>query len=399
MKTLALMLAMAGLWPQWRGPARDGHASSFQPPATWPKTLQASWSAEIGEGYASPVADAERVCGIARQGEDEVVSCYDRSTGKQLWTDRYRSAFQKNSYAQRMAPAPFSTPTIDGGRLFALGSNAILSAYDLKTGKLAWRSRPQAPPSTKNLFCGTTASPLVDEGRLIVFRGDDSQGELLALDPSSGKSIWATQSLRPAYSSPVAAVIGGVRQYVMLTTDSIAGVDASTGKVLWTYPFEDQWRENILTPVIDGDRVLVSGVRKTTMLLQPVKGAKWSVNVVWQAASLPLYMSNPVADSGLLYGLTSRDKGRLFTLDMKKGSTLWTSEGRFADQVALAIAGKWLLVLNEKGELVVMDRNAGKPLEVARYQLAQSSVYAQPVLAGKQIVIKDERSLRAFLVP
>lgn len=399
MKTLALLLAMAGLWPQWRGPARDGHASGFQPPATWPKTLKTSWVAEIGEGYASPVADAERVCTIARQGENEVVSCHDRATGKPLWSDRYPSAFQKNSYAQRMAPAPFSTPALDGGRLFTLGSNAILSAYDLKSGKLVWRNRPQTPPSTRNLFCGTTASPLIDEGRLIVFRGDDAQGELLALDPATGKTLWASKSLQPAYSSPVAAVIGGVRQYVMLTTNSVAAVETSTGKVLWTFPWEDQWRENILTPVIDGERVLVSGVRKPTMLLQPVKGVKWSVNVVWQVANLPLYMSNPVADSGLLYGLTSRDKGKLFTLDLKRGAALWSSEGRFAEQAALAIAGKWLLVFNEKGELVVMDVNAGRPLESVRYQLAQTSVYAQPVLAGKQIVIKDERSLRAFLVP
>jgi outer membrane protein assembly factor BamB len=242
-------------------------------------------------------------------------------------------------------------------------------------------------------------SPMLDEGRLIIFWGDDTQGQLLALDPATGKTLWTAASLKPAYSSVVAGVIGGIRQYVALTTDSVAGVEAATGRVLWTFPFLDQFRENIVTPIIDGERVIVSGIRKPTMLLEPVKGQKWSVKVSWQAADFPLYMSNPVVDGGMLYGLSSRDKGKLFTLNLKTGLPLWTSEGRFAGQAALAVAGKWLLVLTEQGELVVMDKNAGKPLETARYELAETAVYAQPVLAGKQVVIKDERALRVFLVP
>ncbi len=399
MKTLALLLALAGAWPQWRGPARDGHASGFEPPAAWPKALQTSWTADVGEGYSSPVADAERVCVIARNGEEEVVSCFLRASGKPIWSDRYPAPFQRHAAATRMAPGPFSTPLIDGARLFTLGVNATLTAYDLASGKRLWRRNPLVVPSTKILFCGTSASPLIDEGRLVVFWGDDSQGEMLALDPATGKTLWTAANLKPAYSSVVAGVIGGVRQYVVLTTDSVAGVEASTGKVLWTFPFEDQFRENIVTPIIVGERVLVSGIRQPTILLEPVKGQKWSVNVSWRAGAYPMYMSNPVADAGLLYGLTSKDKGKLFTLNLKTGAPVWTSEGRFAAQAAIAVSGKWLLILTEQGELVVMDKNAGKPVETARYELAKSAVYAQPLLAGKQIVIKDERALRAFLVP
>jgi outer membrane protein assembly factor BamB len=399
MRTLALVLALAGAWPQWRGPARDGHATGFEPPASWPKALKAAWTAEIGEGSSSPVADAERVCAIARQGDGEVVSCFNRASGKPLWSDRYSSPFQKNSYAMRMAGGPFSTPLIHGARLFTLGVNAVLSAYDLATGKLLWRKQPPVRPATKNMFCGTALSPMIDEGRLVLIWGDDSQGEMLALDPATGKLLWSAPKVLPAYSSIAAGVIGGVRQYVALTTESVVGVEAATGKLLWTFPFADQWHENIQTPIIDGQRVIVSGVRKATMLLEPVKGPKWTVKVAWQAGAWPLYMSQPLVDGGLLYGLTSRQKGMLFSLNLASGVPLWSSEGRFADQAAIAMAGKWLLVLTDRGELIVMDKNGGKPVETARYELASTAVYAQPLLAGKQIVIKDERSLRAFLVP
>lgn len=399
MKTVALLLALAGTWPQWRGPARDGHATGFEAPASWPKTLQPAWIAEIGEGYSSPVIDSSRVCAIARQGDDEVVACFDRTSGKQLWSDRYRSPFQKNSYAMRMAPAPFSTPLLAGGRLFAFGANATLSAYDPATGKRLWRREPPARPSVKNMFCGTAVSPMLDDGRLVALWGDDAQGEMFALDPATGKTIWSAPSLRPAYSSVAEGVVGGVRQYVVLTTDRVAGVEPATGEVLWTFPFLDQWRENIITPVIVGGRVLVSGVRTPTMMLEPVKGQRWVVRQSWKAENFPMYMSNPVVADGLLYGLTSRDKGKLFSLDLKTGAPVWSSEGRFAGQAALAAAGQWLIVATEQGELVVLDRNGGRPVEKARYELSKSAVYAQPALAGKQIVIKDDRALRAFLVP
>jgi outer membrane protein assembly factor BamB len=242
-------------------------------------------------------------------------------------------------------------------------------------------------------------SPLLDEGRLVVFSGDDSNGELAALDPATGRPLWTVATLKPAYSSAAVAVIGGVRQFVALTTDSVAGVEASTGRLLWTYPFQDQWHENIQTPLVEGQRILVAGVRKPTMLLEPSKAEKWSVKVVWQAPEYPIYMSHPVADNGMLYGLTSRDKGKLFTLNLGTGKGLWASEGRFAEHAALSTADKWLLVLTSGGELVVFDKNGGKPVEAIRYELSSSAVYAQPLLAGKQIVIKDERALRAFLVP
>lgn len=399
MKTLALLLAMAGAWPQWLGPGRDGHATGFEAPAAWPKSLRLEWSAEIGEGYASPVGDERRVCAIGRQGEEEVVACFDRANGRAQWSDRYRAPFRKNSYALRMAAGPFSTPLLAGGRLYTLGVTAVLSAYDASTGKVLWRKRPAAAPSTQNMFCGTALSPLLDEGRLVAMWGDDGAGEMFALEPASGRVLW-TAKAKPAYSSIVAGVIGGVRQYIVMTTDSVTGVEAATGKLLWVFPFADQWHENIMTPVLAGERVVVSGVRKATMLLEPAqRGGRWTVKVGWEAAGYPIYMSQPLADEGLLYGLTSRDKGRLFTLKLESGAAVWTSEGRFADQAAIGMAGKWLLVLTSRGELVVLDKNGGRPREAARYELAESAVYAQPVLAGKQIVIKDERSLRAYLVP
>jgi len=48
-------------WSQWRGPARDGVASSFTAPATWPAQLTKKWEATVGAGHASPVIAGSRI--------------------------------------------------------------------------------------------------------------------------------------------------------------------------------------------------------------------------------------------------------------------------------------------------------------------------------------------------
>ena len=60
MATLALMVLLAATgalaqdWPQWRGPNRDGKASDFKAPKTWPKELAQKWKVTVGEGVATP---------------------------------------------------------------------------------------------------------------------------------------------------------------------------------------------------------------------------------------------------------------------------------------------------------------------------------------------------------
>jgi hypothetical protein len=398
MIVLCLLLQLA--WPQWRGPHRDGHAGHFETPAQWPKELKFQWSYEPGEGYSAPVAAAKLVCIHGRKAAEEVVACLDRATGKPLWQDRYAAPFRKNTYAQSVHPGPFATPLIAGDTLYAFGVNGVLTAYDLASGKQKWRRAPARAPSTAGNFTGTAASPLLDSGRLVIFWGDDSAGELLALDPATGKTLWSHRDDRPAYASPVAAVIAGARQYVLLAKDVAFGVDAASGRLLWRIPRPDQWGENIVTPVVWNDLVILAGVRSETNAYQIVKtGAAFEARKEWTAAGLPMYMSSPVADGKTLYGFSSRDKGKPFAIDIETGKTLWTGEGRYADHASVVLAGRNLLIMTSAGDLAVNDTSAGRLRELARYKLAQSAVMAHPALAGRQLFIRDDASLRAYTLP
>ena len=56
-------------------------------------------------------------------------------------------------------------------------------------------------------------------------------------------------------------------QIVTMTTRSVIGVDTAKGTVLWEFPFDDEWNENIVTPVAVANGVIVSGVRQGTRRL------------------------------------------------------------------------------------------------------------------------------------
>src|SRR5215468_6955084 len=186
----AIQTASAQDWAQWRGPNRDGVVKGFVAPAKWPEKLKLIWKTEVGSGYSSPVVSKDRAWIHARKGDEEVVSCLDLNTGKILWSKSYQVAFTKNQYAREMGKGPHSTPVLYDGKLYTLGVTAILSCFDAATGELKWRKEFGAPDTSK-MFCGTAFSPVVDQGNLIVYIGDDIKGgSMFALDPATGKDRW-----------------------------------------------------------------------------------------------------------------------------------------------------------------------------------------------------------------
>jgi outer membrane protein assembly factor BamB len=360
------------------------------------------WSAVVGEGYSSPVVNEKTVCVLSRKGNNEVVTCFDRASGKVAWRDEYAAPFTKNQYASGMAPGPFSTPMVARGTLFTLGVSAHLRAYDLATGKLKWRRTPPIAVATSKMFCGTAMTPFFDENqnRLIVFWGDDGAGELASLDPATGKTVWAYTGEHPVYSNIVVAVIAGTRQYITLGERTAFAVDAAAGKLLWQVDFRDDYNENAVTPVVTGDTVILSSVRKPTAAYTITRtGAGWEAKRKWVNAELPMYLSNPVLVGDRLYGLSSRSKGTLFALDIRTGKTLYKSEGRYADNAQFLVEGQKLYAMTTQGEWITLDISGAAPVERARFEASKTQVWAKPALAGRQLFIKDETSLRAFGLP
>src|SRR5262245_55966592 len=226
-------------WPQFRGPQRDGVSRETGLRKTWPQDgPPLLWSyAEAGLGYSGPAVVGDRLYMSGGRGDQEYVFALDLKnvadkTVKEVWSAKIGPLFTWKGNQWNMGPN--ATPTVGGERLFALGGFGDLVCVETASGKEAWRkSMPRDLGGEVNpigggledptpLGWGYAWSPLVDGDRIICVPGG-KQGLLAALDGKSGTIIWQSKEItdQAPYSSPVAAEVGGVRQYIQVTNAGV----------------------------------------------------------------------------------------------------------------------------------------------------------------------------------
>lgn len=351
---------------------------------------------EIGEGYSSPVVAEGRVFVHGRRDPEEIVASINLADGKVIWQQKYQADFKKNQYAVEMAKGPNSTPLVIGNRLFTLGVTGVLNAWDTATGKQLWTRDFSKAIDTSKLFCGTAASPLLVDGRLVIQVGSDIHGgQILALNPATGATEWEWRGLGPGYASPVVIEAGGAKQIVTMTEGSIVGVDGKTGKELWSALFPDEWHENIATPLWTGTHLIISGTRQGTHAYTLKQaGGKWEATETWKNPDIAMYMSSPVFGDGLIYGHSSKKKGQFFAIDEKTGAVRWATEGREGEHASLLLTPQHVVFLTNNADLIVAKRDTPAFALERRYDdVAQAATWAVPVLLGSNILVRDATGL------
>jgi outer membrane protein assembly factor BamB len=390
---LASQLSYAQDWPQWRGPNRDGVVASFAPPKVWPDKLRTVWKVPAGIGHSSPVLVGKRVYLHTRLDENEVVSCFDLDTGKQLWRDSYPAPYVMNPAATAHGKGPKSTPVVSDNKLYTLGISGILSCYDTSTGKLRWRREFSKKVKETSPLYGTAMSPLVDRGLVIAHVGGNDSGALTAFDANTGEIRWSWSGDGPGYASPIVAEFGGVRQIVTQTQKYIVGISASNGGLLWEIPFETEYSQNSVTPVVYKKTLIFSGLDKGVFAINVVLQPNRVFDNVWRNPDVSMYLNSPVVSGDFLYGLSHKRKGQFFCLDARTGKTMWTSNGREGDNAAIVSAGQFLFLLTDGAELIVARADPKQFEVLKKYSVAESPTWAHPVIIGGRILIKDVSTL------
>ena len=384
---VSIETAVRADWPQWRGPGRDGVASSFTPPPTWPAQLTKRWQMNVGAGHASPVIAGTRVIVHARQGNREIVSAYDLASGKQLWQDGVDAPYTMNSAATGHGPGPKSTPAVADGRVFTFGISGIFSAHDLATGKLLWRKNaPPAPPEF-----GTATSPIVDGASVIAFLGGTNAGALTAMDVATGTLKWRWTGDGPAYTSPIIATFSGTRQLITQSQNKLIGLDAAGGRLLWEVPIKTPYEQNSVTPLVVGDTLIYAGLDNPTIAVRLTAGLGkgWTATPVWRNEQVSMYMSSPAASGNAIFGMSTRNRGQFFAIDAATGKTLWLGKPRAAENASIVRAGEYLLLATTNSELIVARASTTSFEEVKRYTVADSAMWAHPAFSGRTIAVKD----------
>jgi outer membrane protein assembly factor BamB len=393
---MGLTATLAGQdWPQWRGPNRDGVVASFREPSQWPDTLKQQWKVEVGLGYATPLVVGERLYLFTRQGEEEAMTALDAVSGKVIWRTAYAAPFGMNRATARHGPGPKSTPTYANGRLFTLGMTNIVTAVDAASGRQLW----QKPATKAQPMYHTAMSPIVDGNVVIVHIGGPGDAALTAFEVATGMVRWTWTGDSPAYGSPIIVDVGGTRQLVTFTHQSLVGVGLASGELLWRRPFRTPSDTTAQTPMLFRDTIIQTGRENGVTAFRVVRrDGAWTTEDVWLTREVSLHMANGVVHDGVLYGLSHLNAGQYFALDLATSQVLWKSEPRQAENAAIVRAGTTIFSLEDDGELVVMKASRTGMNVVRRYEVANSQTWGQPAISGNRIYVKDVAHLTLWTV-
>jgi len=346
---------------------------------------------DVGLGYAAPVTVGNRVYMFTRQEPDEVLRALDVDTGKVIWEAKYPAPYKPNPAATgKHGTGPKSTPAIANGKIYTFGMSGIVSAFDLSTGKQLW----QKPGTPIQPMYHTAMSPVVDRGVVFLHVGGHSNGALTAFDANTGDVKWTWTGDGPAYGSPIVADLAGIRQVITFTQENLVGVSAASGELLWRRPYSVRATRNAVTPVLFKDSLIVSGLGMSVTAFRIVRQDKtYAIENVWENADVTMDMSTGVIIGDRLFGFSPRNSGQYFALDAATGKTLWVSEPRQAENAAVVRGGNLWFALEDDAELLVMRSSANAFEPLRRYSVADSATWAQPVLSGNRLLVKDVSSV------
>jgi outer membrane protein assembly factor BamB len=388
----------AAVWPQWRGPSRDGFIATGTPP--WPDridaaTLKQSWRVDLGPSYSGPIVAADHVFVTETENAtNEVVRALDRRTGAKLWQASWKGSMRVPFFALSNGSWIRATPAYDGESLFVAGMRDVLVSLNAASGKVQWRVDFVSDFKKSMPAFGLVSSPLVQGDFLYVQAG----GAVRKLDKHSGDLVWAALDegggmYGGAFSSPVMATISGKQQLVVQTRQKLAGIDLGSGAILWSQKIPSFRGMNILTPTVFEDSVFTSSYGGRAWLFHVTREAKgftlaeaWNVNT--QA-----YMSTPIIIDGHAY---LHLKNRRFTcIDLRTGEKKWTTPP-YGKYWSLVANGDRILALDQRGILLLIRATPEKYDLLDERKVSSDSTWAHLAVCDRDIFIRELGGMTAY---
>jgi outer membrane protein assembly factor BamB len=397
---LALLLAPASLaladdWGQFRGPARDGVSRETGLLERWPEGGPSQiWRRPIGQGFSGVTvtegvlftlaADGISSDGVAAGDTSEYAVALRSEDGGEIW----RTTIDR-AYVDHRGSGPRSSPTVWRDRVFVLSGYGKLYALSRRDGSVLWRRELVEEHGGRLPMWGYSASVLVD-GDLLFVAGGGETGSILAFRPESGELAWSAGSSHPSYASPVATELAGLRQVVFLQGDRLVGM-GHEGEELWTYPWPVINNINVATPlVLPADRVFVSTSYDVGAAVVRISrsGERFEVAEVWRSGVMKNHFHASVYWRGHIYGF---DNAFLTCIEAATGRELWRARGLGKGSVLIA-DGK-LIVLSERGRLVLAELDHEAFREISAHQVFEARAWTAPSLSEGQLYLRSESEL------
>lgn len=387
--------ATAEDWPQFLGPTRNGISTEENLIDSFgndgPNVV---WRYPGGVGMSGMAVADGAVYTMTQNDLDQFVVKLDAKTGDVIWQEEVAVR-----YRNQMGNGPRATPAVVDDRVFFFTGEGILGALDTEDGKVVWKHNTVSDLGGKVADYGMASSPLVIGSTVIVTVGAPD-ATVVAYSIDDGQLVWKAGSDRTGYSSSAVLEVGGEKQLVTYTGNSVIGINPANGDQLWRYEYETDYDCNTATPIsIDGKVFVSSGENHGSVLLQVSRnGDAYTVSPVWESQGRNSVMRNEwqtaIHWDGALYGFDNIGSAGAVThlacIDPHTGDRKW-QEIRFGKGNAIAADGKMYMTTME-GDIVIVKLSPEGFEELDRADI-DCKTRQGPSLSNGMLYVRDDEEV------
>jgi len=374
-------------WPQFRGQKRDGVSRESGLLKSWPEGgPKEVWRVPLGEGYSGIVVVGKRLYTMYSADIDgkptEVAGAFNAETGEELWNTP-----MGERYDNQFGNGPRSTPTVDGDTVFALDSRGELVALSTKDGSARWRVSFTETFGSKVPHFGYSTSALVDGKNLLVQTGAPEGKSYVALDKKTGELRWSIGDEPAGYNSTLVLDTKAGRRFVHVVRGKVRAVDGD-GKEIWSHEWP-RGETHAMPTLVSPNRIFLSGAEGVGGVLLEIDGD--SVKEVWTTRFMRNHFSSSIVHGDHIYGFDNATLKSIAVADAELG---WAKRG--LGKGSLILADDQLIVLSDRGELLLIDASARAYQEKGRVQALEDRCWTSPTLSDGRLYLRNHAEMVAY---
>ncbi len=367
-------------WPNWRGPDHNGISKETGWFEKWgssgPKRL---WNTSVGTGVSTVSVADGRVFTMGNKSNLDTVYALEEATGDILW---------RHSYSEALSPilydgGPSATPAVDGEYVYTLSKTGKAFCLKASTGDEVWNRDLKQLYSLPTPDWGFASSPLI-HGDKVVYNVS-SRG--IALSKTNGSLKWKTTSGTPGYATPVPYDHRGTEAFIMFGPSYAYGVNAATGKQLWSKSFKSN-DINAADPVLYNGKIFLTSSSRDGELIE-LSGT--STSSQWKNRNMRTYLNAGVVIGDYLYGAdgTTNRGNKVRCINMETGETEWTKNS--IPCASITAANAKLIILSLTGDLYITEPSPSRFLQLAKAKVITGTCFTVPVLANRSLYVRNSR--------
>ena len=374
----------ASEWPQRRGPDNNGISGETNWVHAWPADgPPVLWKAEVRTGFSSVAAAGGRIFTLGNTNETDTVVALDSATGRRLWEFPYPEPLNPKMYEG----GPNSTPTVAGTRVVTASRTGKVFCLDTASGNLIRSNQLASVVNLTNGDWGLGGSPLVVDRQVFVNFGS----AVVALDVDSGQVRWqGAKEAKGKYSFTTPVLLEHPAGKVLLAhmQKALYGLAPDDGRLLWRHEFGRGYETHSADPVVTPAGVFLSSGDDGGEMVAVTAG---QATRRWKNKNLGTFTGTAVLVNGHLFGVDAggykKGNQELRCVEIEEGTIRWRIPGFGQD--SLIASGDRLLILTEKGELVVVSTRSDRAEELARSQVIGGKCWQQPVLSNGLLYVRN----------